>query len=295
MGKIVRALSVDGSVLCMAIDTTDIVNEIYKIHQTTPVVSAALGRTATATAMMGSLLKNESDSITVRIDGKGPCGMIIAVADFRGNVRCYATNPQVELPLNEIGKLNVGECVGTDGNLAVVKDMGLKEPYVGQVPLVSGEIGDDITSYYGISEQIPTVCGLGVLVDRDWSIKHAGGFMIQLVPPVNEAAIDVIEKNIKNMTSVTQMLENGYSPEDIITVALEGMDPNILDSWDVSYKCNCSRERMEQVLLSIGKDDLQEIIDDKTQDEIELVCHFCNEKHSFEKTEIQKLKDMAEQ
>lgn len=295
MGKIVRALSADGSVLCMAIDTTDIVNEIYKIHQTTPVVSAALGRTATATAMMGSLLKNESDSITIRIDGKGACGMIIAVADFRGNVRCYTANPQVELSLNEIGKLNVGECVGIDGNLVVIKDMGLKEPYIGQVPLVSGEIGDDITSYYAISEQIPTVCGLGVLVDRDWSIKHAGGFMIQLVPPVNELAIDFIERNIKNMTSVTQMLENGYSPEDIISVALEGMEPSILDSWDVSYKCNCSRKRMEQALVSIGKSDLQEIVDDKTQNEIELVCHFCNKKHSFKKSEIQKLLDMAEQ
>lgn len=294
MGKIVRALSADGSVLCMAIDSTDIVNEIYRIHQTTPVVSAALGRTATAAAMMGSLLKNENDSITIRIDGKGPCGMIIVVADYRGNVRCYAANSQVEMPLNEIGKLDVGKCVGVDGTLTVIKDMGLKEPYIGQVPLVTGEIGDDITSYYAISEQIPTVCGLGVLVDRDWSIKHAGGFIIQLVPPVNESAIDLIEKNIKNMTSVTQMLESGYSPEDIISISLDGMEPNILDSWEISYKCNCSRERMEKALASIGKNDLQEIVDDKTQESIDLVCHFCNEKHSFEKFEIQKLLDMAE-
>lgn len=287
MGKIVRALSEDGSVLCIAVDSTDIVNEIFKIHRTTPVVSAALGRTATAAVMMGSLLKNKEDSLTLRIDGKGHCGMIIAVSDYMGNVKCYCANTNVQLPLNSKGKLDVGGCVGKDGYLSVIKDMGLKEPYVGQIPLVSGEIGDDITAYYAISEQIPTVCGLGVLVDRDWSIKRAGGFLVQLVPPINEDAIGIVENNIKNITSVTEMMEKGFSPEDIVNKALDTLNPSILDSWEVGYKCTCSRQRMKKALISIGKSDLQELAD--TQENIELSCHFCDKKHSFSREEIKEV------
>ena len=195
MGKIVRALSADGSALCSAIDTTDIVNEIHRIHGTSATASAAAGRLATAACIMGALMKNEGDRLTLRINGGGSIGTITAVADYRGNVKCCMDNPYADLPLNKVGKLDVGGIVGTDGYLAVIKDLGLKEPYIGQVPIVSGEIAIDVTQYYAVSEQIPTVCALGVLVDTDLTIKKAGGYMIQLVPPVNEAAIDFIEEN----------------------------------------------------------------------------------------------------
>lgn len=291
MGKIVRALSQDGSVLCIAIDSTDIVNEIFRIHRTSPVVSAALGRTATAAAIMGSLMKNDTDSLTLRISGGGPCGQIIAVSDWRGNVKCTVQNPLVDLPLKPNGKLDVGACVGTDGFLAVVRDLGLKEPYCGQVPIVSGEIAEDITSYYAVSEQIPTVCALGVLVDRDYTIKHAGGFIVQLVPPVAETAIDIIEKNVSQMASVTTMLEQGITPEDIVFKALDGFNPEILDTWETAYKCDCSRERMERALISIGKKDLESLAAE--QENTELVCHFCNSAYNFTRGEIKALLERA--
>lgn len=287
MGKIVRALSADGSVLCSAINSTDIVNEIFNMHKTSPVVSAALGRLATGASIMGALMKNETDSLTLRIDGGGPCGTLVAVSDYMGNVRCYGGNYNVDLPLNSRGKLDVAKCVGKDGYLAVIRDLGLKEPYSGHVPIISGEIAEDITSYYAVSEQIPTVCALGVLVDVDWSIKSAGGFIIQLVPPVNEAAIDIIEKNIRDMQSVTEMLESGMTSEEIALKGLEGLGGEILDSFEAFYKCNCSRERTEKILIALGKDELEKLSGEEEQTEI--CCHFCEKKYYFTNEELRKL------
>lgn len=287
MGKIVRALSADGSVLCSAINSTDIVNEIFRIHQTTPVATAALGRLATAGCIMGAMLKGEDDSLTLRVNGGGPAGTMVVAADYRGNVRCYTEHPEVDLPLKPNGKLDVSRYVGKDGFLGVVKDLGLKEPYATQVPIVSGEIAEDITSYYAVSEQIPTVCALGVLVDRDWTVKAAGGYIIQLVPPINEKAIDIIEKNIADMQSVTQMMEAGLTSEQIALKGLEGLDGEVLDSWDVSYKCKCSRERTEEMLISLGRDELNKLAAE--DEETEVCCHFCDKKYYFTRDEILKL------
>lgn len=287
MGKIVRALSADGSVLCSAINSTDIVNEIFRIHQTTPVATAALGRLATAGCIMGAMLKGEDDSLTLRVNGGGPAGTMVVAADYRGNVRCYTEHPEVDLPLKPNGKLDVSGYVGKDGFLGVVKDLGLKEPYATQVPIVSGEIAEDITSYYAVSEQIPTVCALGVLVDRDWTVKAAGGYIIQLVPPINEKAIDIIEKNIADMQSVTQMMEAGLTSEQIALKGLEGLDGEVLDSWDVSYKCKCSRERTEEMLVSLGRDELNKLAAE--DEETEVCCHFCDKKYYFTRDEILKL------
>lgn len=293
MGKIVRALSADGSVLCAAINSTDIVNEIFNIHKTTPVASAALGRIATAGSLMGSMLKGEDDRLTLKLSGGGPAGGIVVAADYRGNVKCYAENPQVDLPLKPNGKLDVSGYVGTDGFLAVIKDLGLKEPYATQTPIISGEIAEDITSYYAVSEQIPTVCALGVLVDRDWSIKAAGGYIIQLIPPFtnDDKSIEIIERNIQSMQSVTALIESGMTSEEIALKGLEGLDGDILDSWEVSYHCGCSRERTEQILISLGKNELEKLI--REQENVEVCCHFCDKKYAFTSAEVEKLMESA--
>lgn len=288
MGKLVRALSADGSVLCSSVDATDICNEIVRIHTPSPAATAAMGRLAAAGALMGALMKGEDDALTLRINGGGVGGTVLCVADYMGNVRCCCDNPQADLPLKENGKIDVGGFVGKDGFLAVIRDLGLKEPYATQSPIVSGEIAEDITAYYAISEQIPTVCALGVLVDRDHSVKAAGGYIIQLVPPVNEAAIDFIESNIKNMQSVTQMLTEGKTPEEIALMGLEGLQGEILDSWDCGYKCKCSRQRTERMLISIGKKDLLSLAEEAEGD-TEICCQFCGKKYYFSKEELEKL------
>ena len=288
MGKLVRALSADGSVLCSSVDATDICNEIVRIHSPSPVATAAMGRLCAAGAIMGALMKGEDDALTLRINGGGVGGTIVCAADYVGNVRCYCENPQADLPLKENGKLDVGGFVGRNGFLAVIRDLGLKEPYATQSPIVSGEIAEDITSYYAISEQIPTVCALGVLVDRDHSVKAAGGYMIQLVPPINEAAIDFIEKNIKNMQSVTQMLSDGKTPEEIALMGLEGLDGEILDSWDCGYKCTCSRERTQRMLISLGKKELVQLAEEADGD-TEVNCQFCGKKYYFSRQELEEL------
>lgn len=288
MGKLVRALSADGSVLCSAVDATDICNEIVRIHQPSPVAAAAMGRLSAAGALIGALMKGEDDALTLRINGGGIGGTVLCVADYIGNVRCCCDNPQADLPLKANGKLDVGGFVGNNGFLAVIRDLGLKEPYVTQSPIVSGEIAEDITSYYAISEQIPTVCALGVLVDRDRSIKAAGGYIIQLVPPINEAAIDFIEKNIEKMQSITEMMTEGRTPEEIALMGLEGLGGEVLDSWDCGYKCKCSRERTERMLISLGKKELTELAEESEQN-TEVSCHFCGKKYYFSKEELNKL------
>lgn len=286
MGRIVRSISKDASVVCSAIDATDIVNEIEEIHKSSAVVTAALGRLAMGASLMGFGLKGKDDTITLRVNGGGPCGNLIAVSDSFGNVRAYVQNPVVEIPLNSKGKLDVGGAVGKNGVLSVVKDLGLKEPYVGQVPIVSGEIAEDITSYFATSEQIPTVCALGVLVNPDLTVKKAGGFLLQLLPYAPENAVDIIEKNINSMSSVTQMLDRGKTAEEISLMALEGLEPNVLDDFEVNYRCDCSRERVEKALISLGAKELAELSKDENTN---VKCHFCTKEYNFSSEDIKNL------
>lgn len=222
---------------------------------------------------MGYGLKGEKDSITLRLDGNGPTGSLVAVSDSRGNVKSYVCNPIVELPLNQYGKLDVAGAVGKEGTLSVIKDLGLKEPYIGQIPIVSGEIAEDIASYFAVSEQIPTVCGLGVLVNPDLSVKAAGGYLVQLLPFADEKSVDILE-NIKQILPVSKMFDDGMTAEEISLKLLEGLNPNVLDEAEVAYKCDCSRERTEKILISLGEKEIKEIVEDNEITEV--CCHFCN-------------------
>lgn len=291
MGKLIRCISDDGCVVMMAADTTDIVEEAQKIHLTSAVTSAALGRLLTASSLMGSMLKGENDSVTLRINGGGPAGSVIAVSDSRGNCRGYVMNPVVELPLNRKGKLDVSGAVGTDGSLTVIKDLNLKEPYVGTVPITTGEIAEDITAYYAVSEQIPTVCALGVLVDTDLSVKRAGGFIIQLLPYTPDEVIDKVENCIKDIPSVTQMLEKNMSPEEICRFVLKEFRLDVLDVSEPVYECKCSRERVEAALVSTGKKSLEDMLNDE---KTEVSCQFCDKKYTFSPYDIKQLIKKAE-
>lgn len=292
MGKLQRFITADGSAFAAVLDAKDIVSEMEKIHQSSAVVTAGLGRLTVAASLMGYMLKGENDSITLRVDADGPAGMLVAVSDSRGNVKSSVTNPIVEIPLNSNGKLDVGTAVGKNGTLSVVKDLGLKEPYVGVIPLVSGEIAEDIASYYASSEQIPTVCSLGVLVDTDLSVKSAGGFLVQLLPFADEKCIDIIEKNVSLLPPISSMLAEGKTPEQIALMLLDGLDPEPLDSAEPAYKCDCSRERTERILISLGTNELDDIISEGK--EISADCHFCGKKYSFTPDDIIKLKNNAE-
>ncbi len=289
MGKIIRCITNDGTVMAVGIDSTDIVNEAVRIHETSAVVSAALGRLLTAASMMGDMLKGRDNSITLRLAGDGPAGSIIAVSDFEGNVRGYVQNPIVEIPLNNNGKLDVAGAVGKNGTLYVIKDVGMKEPYNGSVPIISGEIAEDITAYYAISEQIPTVCALGVLVNPDLSIKAAGGYMIQLLPTADDTVIDRVEKSIEGIPPVTRMLDSGMNIEEIIRTALKDFEVEVLDEGEAAYKCNCSRERVERALISTGREELKAMAEELPV--IEVNCHFCDKKYEFSPEEILKLAD----
>lgn len=284
MGKLYRAISADGSAFCAVLDAKNIVSEIEKIHKTSAVVTAALGRLTIGASLMGYMLKGDEDSITLRIDADGQTGQLVAVADSMGNVKSCVNNPVVEIPLNSAGKLDVSGAVGKNGTLSVVKDMGMREPYVGVIPLVSGEIADDIASYYATSEQIPTVCGLGVLVDTDLSVKSAGGFIVQLLPFADEKCIDRIEKNVAGMKPVSALLSEGITSQEIADMLLDGLEPNELDSSEPVYKCDCSRKRTEKVLISIGADELKLIANEEKNTEV--CCHFCGKKYVFTPKEI---------
>lgn len=287
MGNLYRAISADGSAFAAVLDAKDIVSEIERIHKTSAVITAGLGRLSIAASLMGYMLKGENDSVTIRIDGDGPAGQLVAVADSRGNVKSCVNNPVVEIPLNAQGKLDVGGAVGKDGTLSVVKDLGLKEPYVGVIPLVSGEIAEDIANYYATSEQIPTVCSLGVLVNPDLTVRSAGGFLVQLLPFADEKCIDIIEKNVSRIRPVSAMLNEGITPEEIAGMLLEGLEPNELDTAAPVYKCDCSRERTERVLLSIGEKELRSIAAERKDTTI--CCHFCGEEYVFTPQEIEAL------
>ena len=240
----------------------------------------------TAASLMGVMLKKAENSITLRLRGDGPAGFLIAVTDGLGNVRGDVESPVVEIPLNGLGKLDVAGAVGRSGSLSVVKDLGLKDPYVGQVPIVSGEIAEDITHYYAVSEQTPTVCALGVLVNPDLTVKAAGGFLAQLLPGASEEDIDRLEQNIGKLSSVTQLLTGGASVEDICRMVLEGFSPQILETVQTEYRCSCSRQRVERALISIGKEDLQQMMAE--EETVEVNCHFCGKKVSFRSRAILK-------
>lgn len=287
MGKLVRYISVDGQVSVIAADTTDIVARAEGIHCSSAVVTAALGRLMTGASMMASSLKGEKDSLTLRLNGNGPAGSLIAASDSHGNARGYVGNPAVELPLNKKGKLDVAGAVGTNGSLFVIKDMGLKEPYIGQTPIVSGEIAEDITHYFATSEQTPTVCALGVLVNPDLTVKAAGGFLIQLLPFAEDAVINKIEASLADIEPVTAMLSRNMTPDDIARRALRGMELDLLDESEIFYVCNCNRGRVETALLSTGVQSLEEMAED-TKD-TEVCCHFCENKYVFTPAEIRGL------
>lgn len=287
MGKIVRYITEDGSAFVIACDSTDMVAEMEKIHKPSATVTAALGRLITAAAMMGDMLKGERDSVTVRINGGGPCGDLIAVSDYMGNARAYVQNPVVEIPLNNAGKLDVKGAVGTEGQLYVIKDIGMKEPYIGQTPIISGEIAEDITNYFAVSEQTPSVCALGVLVNPDLSVSHSGGFIIQLLPGCPDEAISKIEDSISDIDSVTAMLKNGYSADDIAIRALRGFKLDKLDESTIAYKCNCSRERVENALISTGLESLREMA--ASDDDTQVECHFCDKRYIFTPDDINNL------
>ena len=287
MGKIVRYITEDGSAFIIVADTTDVVAEAERIHKTSAVTTAALGRLLTAASMMGDMLKGKDDSITLRLAGGGPAGSIIAVSDSNGNARGYVQNPIVEIPLNDKGKLDVKGAVGTNGYLYVMKDIGLKEPYVGSTQIVSGEIAEDITNYFAVSEQTPSVCALGVLVNPDLSVKKAGGFIIQLLPGCPDSIIDKIEYAMNDIEPITVMLDKGMTTDEIAARAMNNINIEKLDEYDISYKCNCSKERVEAAIISTGMDTLQEMVDSGENAEVE--CHFCDKKYVFSPDEIKKL------
>ena len=286
MGKIVKALTNDGTVVVLAEDASDIAEAARQIHGCSKVCTAALGRLLTGASLMGYMLKNTDDSLTLRVNGSGEAGSVIAASDAHGNVRGYVMNPHVELPLKRNGKLDVGGAVGKEGYLTVIKDVGLKDPMIGQVPLVSGEIAEDLTSYFACSEQIPTVCSLGVLLDTQGSVAKAGGFIIQLLPTADDTVIDKVEEGIRSVPPITTLLRDGLSPLDICRRVLPSFQVEMLEESDTQYRCNCSRQRVERALISTGKDALEEMAQDETT---EVKCHFCPSVYRFSAKEIKEL------
>jgi len=289
MDRIIRTITSDGSLMASAVDSTQLVYTAQRLHTLTKTSCAALGRLLTGASLMGAMLKESQATLTLKVAGDGPLGNLLALADSRGNVRGYVDHPEVELPLKPNGKLDVGGAVGHNGRLAVIRDFGTGEPYSGQVELVSGEIAEDLTSYYAHSEQTPTVCALGVLVDKqDGDALLAGGMLIQALPGADEAALDQLEKNVGEMDSVTTMLAKGLSLEDMCSLALKGFQVEKLDEFQVGYACNCSKERFSRVLLTLPKEEL-DTLPVNGDGLVETICQYCNRKYTFSKEEIQVL------
>ena len=282
----VRATAANAMVRLFVCSSKELVEEARNIHNTSPVVTAALGRLLTAGAMMGSMLKGEKDLLTIQIKSGGPIGGLTVTATPNGEVKGYPVCADVDLPLKENGKLDVGAGMGL-GVMNVIKDMGLKEPYVGQTVLQTGEIGDDLTYYFATSEQTPASVGVGVLVDRDYSVKQAGGFIVQLMPFATDEVIEALEKNLGSIKSVTSMFEEGLTVEEIVAKIFADMEYEILDKMDIGYQCNCSKEKVTKAIISIGKKEIQEMIDDNKP--IEVNCHFCNTNYVFSVDELKQM------
>ena len=283
---LVRATAAEAQIRAFAVTARETVETARQAHDTSPVMTAALGRLLAAGAMMGSMMKGEEDLLTIQISGDGPAGGLTVTADARGRVKGYANEPQVVLPANSQGKLDVGGALGA-GTLRVIRDMGLKEPYVGQTVLQTGEIAEDLTWYFASSEQVPSTVGLGVLMNRDNTVAQAGGFIVQLMPFAQDAVIERLEENLKGISSVTALLNGGKSPEEILKLLLAGLDMHIQDTLPVEFHCNCSRERVEKVLLSLGRKEIEDMIADG--ETIEMKCHFCNRAWHFTIEELQRL------
>ena len=282
----VRATAANAQIRAFACTTKELTEKARSLHETSPVMTAALGRLLSAGVMMGNMLKGEEDLLTLQIKGDGPGRGLTVTADSKGNVKGYPDVPDVILPPNAAGKLNVGGALG-HGQLSVIRDMGLKEPYIGQTLLQTGEIAEDLTYYFATSEQIPSSVGLGVLMNKDNTVRQAGGFLIQLMPFAEDEVIDRLERNLANVTSVTAMLNQGLTPEQMLDLLLEGMEPEINDTVAVQFACNCNRHRIEKVLISLGKKELRDIIEEGQ--EIEINCHFCNTKYKFSVEEVKQL------
>ena len=275
---IVRATAANAQIRAFACTTRGVVEEARAAHNTSPVVTAALGRLLSAGAMMGSMLKGDKDILTLQVKGDGPMRGMTVTADAHGNVKGYPNVPDVILPANAVGKLDVGGAVG-EGTLSVIKDLGLKEPYVGQTLLQTGEIAEDLTYYFATSEQVPSSVGLGVLMERNNTVKQAGGFILQLMPFAEDGVIDRLEKNLKDIRSVTSMLDAGNSPEEMLALLLEGLEIQVTDTMPVAFSCDCSREKIEKVLISLGRKELQSMIEEEK--EIEVNCSFCSKHYTF--------------
>jgi len=283
---LLRATAANGTVRIVAALTSEMTEEARKTHELFPVASAALGRTLTAAAMMSLSMKGEKDSLTIQFSGDGPLGGLVVVSDSKANVRGYVNNPNIDLPLNQKGKLDVGGAIGR-GRLTVIMDMGLKEPYIGNVNIVTGEIAEDLAAYYAYSEQIPTAIALGVLVDVDETVLNSGGLMIQIMPDAEESTIDYIEKKVAGMQSITNMLSEGKTLEEILQMVLGDLELKIGEKSQCLYKCNCSRDRMERNIYSLGIKELEDILSE--QGEAEAQCHFCNKTYIFDKDDLKEM------
>lgn len=285
--QIVRGMTADGFVKVVGITTRDIVERARQIHKTLPTATAALGRVLTAASMMGNMQKTEQGSLTLRFQGGGPLGTLLAVSDWQGNVRGYVENPQISLLEKYRGKLDVGAAVGADGTLTVIRDLRMKDPYIGTVPLVSGEIAEDITSYFVQSEQIPTACALGVLVDTDQSVRAAGGYLIQMLPGAPDHIVDQLERSIAAVGNVTSVLDAGASAEELLRMLLVGMDLRLLETEPVCYRCYCSRDRVASTLLSLGERELTDILAEG--ETVTVSCQFCDAEYAFTPDDIREL------
>lgn len=284
---IIRAIDKDKSFRVFIATTTDMVDKASKIHNTSATASAALGRVLTATSIMGLMLKGDNDRLTLQFKGNGPIKSIVAVSNNKGEVKGYVGNPSADLPPKENSKLDVGNLVGKNGKLIVIKDLGLREPYIGQSDIVSGEIAEDLAHYYALSEQQPSAIALGTYVDKNLNVKASGGIIIQVLPNISDENLSLLEHKINSLTPISELIRKGFTPEEILNGVFEEFDMEILEKVFVNYKCDCSIDRMEKALISLGKEELKDIINN--DESTELVCHFCNKKYTFSKQDLENL------